>query len=95
MIFQAQKKITGGKLLRVKILAEEYINDIQISGDFFLHPEETISQIEQNLKKLHVQTLEHEIQDRISNVLEKNKAIFVGIRSEDLTQLIKEALMSK
>lgn len=95
MIQRASKKVEGGKLVRVKILADEYINDIQISGDFFLHPEDVISHIEQNLKNLHRATPPEEITYRIENVLAKHKGVFVGLLPEDLTETIIGALNAR
>ena len=95
MIQQASKKVEGGKLVRVKILADEYINDIQISGDFFLHPEDAITHIEQNLKNLHRTTPAEEITARIENVLAKHKGVFVGLLPEDLTDTVLRALNAR
>lgn len=85
----------GGKLVRVKLLAGEYINDIQISGDFFLHPEETITHIEQNLKNLHCDTPREEITARIENVLQKNRAVFVGLIADDLSETVVRAINTR
>ncbi len=94
MIYQSSKKVQGGKLVRVKILADEYISDIQISGDFFLHPEEAITHIEHNLKNLHKQTPSGEITARIEATLAKNNGAFVGIIPTDLTEVIQQAFAS-
>jgi hypothetical protein len=42
-----------GKLLKIQLLYDEKQNRIEsifISGDFFLYPEETLEEIEQNLR---------------------------------------------
>lgn len=94
MIYQASKKVEGGKLLRVKIKADEYINDIQISGDFFLHPEDAIQQIEQNLRSLHRDTTPEEITARINSTLAKENGTFIGLSPEDLAETIVEAFQA-
>jgi lipoate---protein ligase len=94
MKYQTEKKVSGGKLVRVKIIANEHISDIQITGDFFLHPEEVILQIEQNLKNLHIETPIEEITDRINLVINKNKANLIGLTVDDLAFIIQEALKS-
>jgi lipoate-protein ligase A len=94
MLYQATKKVTGGKLVRVKIKADEYINDIQISGDFFLHPEDAIIQVEQNLRNLHRDTTPEEITARINNTLAKENGAFIGLSAEDLTETIIEAFQA-
>jgi lipoate---protein ligase len=94
MNYKTEKKVNGGKMVRVKIIADEYITDIQITGDFFLHPEETIMQIEKNLKTLHIDTPLEEIVDRINIVMNKNKAILIGLTVDDLAFIVREALNS-
>lgn len=94
MIYQAQKKVTGGKFVRIKLIANEYITDLQITGDFFLHPEEAIGLIEQNLRNLHIQTSNEEIEERIHAALAKSKANLIGVSPTDIAELIKEALAS-
>jgi len=76
-------------------MADEYIHDIQISGDFFLHPEDAIMHVEQNLRNLHKDTTEDEITARIEAALNKEKGAFIGLTNEDLTQTIMEALRSE
>ena len=40
MICNAENKIKGGKLIRIKCeIKEDILNNIKFSGDFFLHPE--------------------------------------------------------
>jgi len=91
-LLQASKKIEGGKLVRIKLKAGEFINDIQISGDFFLHPEDAILEIEQNLRALHIDTDAEEIEARIEAALAKTKGVFVGVNSQELAALISQAL---
>ncbi len=44
-------KVPGGKLLRVRfVLEEEKIASIRFTGDFFLHPEESIEELEEKLR---------------------------------------------
>lgn len=95
MLYQSSKKVPGGKLVRVKIMADEYIHDIQISGDFFLHPEEAIMRVEQNLRNLHKDTTEEEITARVEAALSKEKGAFIGLTNKDLTMTIIEALRGK
>lgn len=91
MIYQASKKVKDGKLLRVKIKADQFIQDIQISGDFFLHPEDAITHIEQNLKNLHRDTGPDEITARIENTLAKHSGAFIGLTPGDLAETITAA----
>ena len=43
-------KVQGGKLLKVKLSQENgLISEISITGDFFIHPEESIEELEESL----------------------------------------------
>jgi len=48
MISQSEEKIPEGKLLRVKVELSDKteILKVQITGDFFIHPEEKLKLIE-------------------------------------------------
>jgi lipoate-protein ligase A len=45
----AEEKVPGGKLVRITLMPD---GRIRISGDFFMHPEESIVQIENVLGRL-------------------------------------------
>lgn len=47
---QAIYKVPGGKLLKIFVQADEVIQDIKITGDFFIYPEDSIEFIESALK---------------------------------------------
>jgi lipoate-protein ligase A len=54
-ILSADYKVPGGKLLRVRLHASReagvaVIDDIAITGDFFMHPEEAIEDLEKRLE---------------------------------------------
>jgi hypothetical protein len=53
-ILSADYKVAGGKLLRVKLSLDEgtestKIHSITITGDFFMHPEDAIDELEHTL----------------------------------------------
>lgn len=73
------EKIAGGKLLRVKVDFNGKINKVQITGDFFAHPEDVIEKIENSLNGMSLDTNETEIQKKVGKVLEESKADIVGI----------------
>lgn len=95
MHYLATKKIPGGKLLRLKIEANETIEKINITGDFFLHPEDTLPEIEKSLIGLPAQSSPQEITQKVEEVLVAKSATFVGIASTDIAQLISETLSQK
>ena len=47
---KAEYKVAGGKLIRVQLVKKEtMIEKVKITGDFFLHPEELIEDLEKAL----------------------------------------------
>ena len=90
---QFSYKVPGGKMIKIKVQTEgERIEDILILGDFFLHPESTLLQIETNLKGCGVDT--QEIQNTISRVLSKENAQIIGASEADLASAIISAIRS-
>lgn len=92
LIYQATKKIPGGKLVRVKLTVQEgqdAIASIKIYGDFFLHPEEALTYLEKNLIGVKLDTTI--LQEQINKVLQEQKAAFIGLDTSDLAAIITEA----
>jgi len=93
MKYQVTKKIEGGKLITLKIETDNgTIKDIKIYGDFFLHPEESITHIENNLKGLSadssLQTFTHEIE----TALAQKRAAFLGITPQQIAETISQTV---
>ena len=86
------EKITGGKLLRVKADFDSKINKVQITGDFFAHPEDVIEKIENSLRNLDVHTSEGDMQNKIENVIAKTNADIVGINAAAIAKNLMKAL---
>lgn len=68
--------------------ADEKVSRIKITGDFFLHPEDTIEKIEDSLVGVPVD----EVAKKISDVLAENDAQFIGVSPDDIERLIKKAV---
>ena len=80
------------KLLRIDISFTGKIQKIRLTGDFFLHPEDTISDIEDSIIGSAVPLDENKLLSKIKEALEKNNAIFVGITAENILETLKEAV---
>ncbi|UCH04693.1 MAG: hypothetical protein JSW05_00585 [Candidatus Thorarchaeota archaeon] len=83
-------KIPKGKMVKVRVNVDKNsIRDITILGDFFLHPEDTLPQIEQGL----VGTTADEdcITDVIQSVLDTQNAVLIGASARDLAKAIMSA----
>jgi lipoate-protein ligase A len=99
MLYEATTKVPGGKLLRVKVEAEDFINAVRISGDFFLHPEEALPAVEKSLIGQTVPPSDesgapHEAQLSmlIHSALAREKAAFLGVSPEDVARTVVKAL---
>lgn len=80
-------KVVGGKLLKINLQSEnKTITKITLTGDFFLHPEESITILENQLMGTYID--ENTILKRIEDIKEQNNITFFGFRAEDLTKAI-------
>jgi len=50
---KASRKVPGGKLIRIKVVFSDIIESVQITGDFFLHPEDSLLKIEEAITKIY------------------------------------------
>ncbi|RJS87231.1 lipoate--protein ligase family protein [Candidatus Bathyarchaeota archaeon] len=90
MLGRAAYKVKGGKLIKVQLTSEgKKIKNIKITGDFFLHPEEVIDDIEQTLEG-HLLD-EQELSRLIRAVLASKNAVSLGVSPEDFARCIMMA----
>ncbi|MCW3976069.1 MAG: lipoate--protein ligase family protein [Candidatus Bathyarchaeota archaeon] len=85
-MYSAELKIPGGKLIRVKFSKrEDKISDIMISGDFFLHPEDGIEELERRLTgtKIDLKTLKDIIRNFFSE-----EYVLIGAKPDDIIRVI-------
>jgi len=85
-MYTAELKIPGGKLIRVKFSKrDDKISNIMISGDFFLHPEDGIEELEKRLTgtKIDLKAL----QDIIGNFFCKDSTL-LGAKPDDIIKVI-------
>ena len=89
MQMKAEEKIPGGKLLYIDVdLSEGKISKIRITGDFFLHPEDTIAKIEKGLEGVEP----NHVASKVSEILAENGAQFIGVSQGDIERLVKKAV---
>ncbi|TFF91093.1 hypothetical protein EU545_05670 [Candidatus Thorarchaeota archaeon] len=83
-------KVPGGKLLRIKMELEgELITSIQILGDFFLHPEETIIDIEDSLVNMNLDP--EGLLRSVNSAMSERSAKLIGAKPEDIVAAILSA----
>lgn len=74
----------GGKVVQVSMEYDKVIREIKITGDFFIHPEEGVMHIEQNLIGRKIE----DVMEVLEDVTEDME--LVGITKEVLMELIKQ-----
>ena len=80
-------KIPNGKLLKIFLEFDEnknLIKKINITGDFFVYPEEAIETLENELKDTILKKVN--LFEKINEVIIKNKIEFIGLNAEGLTE---------
>jgi hypothetical protein len=86
-------KIPNGKLLKIILIYNEKTNtikEININGDFFAYPEESIEIMEKELRNI---ALKRDILlDKIQSIINTNKIEFIGVDVKGLTEGIFRCL---
>ena len=88
----ATRKIPGGKMVRVEVAYDAQIESVKITGDFFLHPEETLELIQQTIIGSVLPLQKNELVERIDKLLLEQNAEFIGANVADLIDILAEAL---
>lgn len=89
----SEEKVPGGKLLRIKVDYSDKIENVQITGDFFLHPEESITKIEESLKGLDKNIAENDMADKISKKMEEEHIEMIGVDAVSIARVLKRAMI--
>lgn len=92
MIFHSKQKVKEGKVVKVEIECNELIRNVRITGDFFIHPEDILDEIEKSIIGLErsssIETITSNIRKRIAD----RDVQMIGISPESIALLISEAL---
>ncbi|VVB98493.1 Lipoate-protein ligase A subunit 2 [uncultured archaeon] len=95
MICRASEKVAGGKLVRLELEHDgSRIVCAKITGDFFLHPEDALAEIENSLAGTDLRSPESAFSARISRITSSSSAEMVGFSPEILARLIVRAIAS-
>jgi lipoate-protein ligase A len=92
MIFQAKQKVKEGKVVKVELDCDELIRNVRITGDFFLHPEDILEEIEKSSVGLERNADLETIISNIQRTLSAGDVQMIGISPESIALLIREAL---
>ncbi len=92
MIAYSSQKVKEGKNIKVEVEHAGVIKRLMITGDFFLHPEEVLDEIEKSLQGLKKDISRDELAFKIQIIVKEHDAQMIGISPESLAFVIKEAL---
>lgn len=89
---KAEYKVPGGKLLACEVYVEDgVIKDLKLSGDFFMHPESVIIDLEEEVKGTTVVSYHK----KIFNFFKDKDITLFGVAPEDFITVIKLGLDSE
>ena len=92
MTHHGEYKVPGGKLVKVDFTVDgDTLQDVVVSGDFFLYPEETLEDIRASLVGLPAATDEAGIADRIRQRIDPD-AELLGTSPEAIAIAVRRAL---
>lgn len=84
---RAEYKVEGGKLVKVKVTMEgDEIRKVKITGDFFLHPEEFLEELEEALVGSLLD--ESSLARLIKGLADRKNATLLGVSPEDFAKCI-------
>lgn len=92
MSSQTRQKVKEGKVVKVEVEYNEVIKNIRITGDFFLHPEDILDEIEKSFIGLEKTVSEEAIASNINRIIAAEDIQMIGISPESIARLVKEAL---
>jgi lipoate-protein ligase A len=88
---RAEYKVPGGKLLAAELGVEGgRLVGVKITGDFFMHPETAIIDLEKALDNTPTSDLE----ERVNRFFQDNDVTLFGVGAGDFVKVVKLALES-
>ena len=91
-IGQSSKKVSGGKLIRLDVTYSAKVERVKITGDFFLHPEDFISTIEESLSGTDIPIDSSMLIRKVEQLIQENEAMLIGVSAEDIVSVLEEAV---
>lgn len=79
-----------GKLLRMDVTFDDTIREIKITGDFFMHPEDTLEEIISALLGRQVPIQKEDITEKLNSIVDQNKAELIGVTTQDIVNTLDE-----
>ncbi len=92
MISHIKRKVKEGKVVKVEVEYDEVIKNVIITGDFFLHPEDILHEIEKSITGSDKTMSEEDIVSNIQRIITGRDVQMIGISPESIARLVREAL---
>lgn len=93
MEYISTKKVSGGKLLRVKCnVVDGVLSGVTLTGDFFMHPEEGVSELEGVLNGISNAAAMGEYVSKLNDVVHAGGFELVGFSVSDVAETLVEAV---
>jgi lipoate-protein ligase A len=95
LIGKAAEKVHGGKLVKAEVDFAHSVNYVKITGDFFLHPEESIEKIEKCMRGMDSDLTHDRVADMIKRTVESHGIILFGVTEDAMARVVKKAMERK
>jgi lipoate-protein ligase A len=87
----AERKVKGGKLVRVKAAIQGgMLAEVRIEGDFFVHPEEGLAKMEAALRGLPASDVLASSEKALAIAIEQESLTVIGFAPRDVAELLEE-----
>ena len=86
-----ERKVKGGKLFRLRINKTDEATSVQLTGDFFLEPEEGMAIVEHELTDCLRFTSRKEAEHRLAEVIDQAGLRITGFGVVDIIDALWEA----
>jgi lipoate-protein ligase A len=88
---RAEYKVPGGKLLAAELTVEgDHMVGVKITGDFFMHPETAIIELEKAVDNTPIEELE----DTVRRFFQENDVTLFGVEEGDFVKVVRLAMES-
>jgi len=81
-------KVPGGKMVKVRVVFNGKVSQVRVSGDFFLHPEEAIHSLEENLKGVDN---EEDLARLVEAFFKERQVVVIGATPNDFIKALLDA----
>lgn len=89
----ATHKVPGGKLVRASVDYGWSINEVKLTGDFFLHPEESIEHIEEVFRGIDKNTSHEKMAQLIKDAVDSKGIVLIGVTEDAIAGVVREAIV--